>query len=262
MINSISKINNPYFLFQMKTFLLISFLLLLGYTSMAQTSSTEAKAAYLLAEEAFNAGDWKGTISYLEQSKKKIGSPNSKILYLQIMAEMELAKSDTSYNSIALNTIAAFESAADVKDFNEDKSLEVMKTKIRLNRIQEQAAKDKQAKVDRAIWVKTIGGAIVSEKDGHGLVMANADIGKMNLDDAKKTCEGLVLNGHDDWRLPTLAEFQQMVTASTQLATQKSQQPGYVPLAGIYWTAELNGGAPMTKKFAAQNNKVRPVRTF
>ena len=228
----------------------------------AQTAATEAKAAYLLAEEAFNSGDWKGTISYLEQSKKKIGSANSKILYLQIMAEIEMAKSDSSYNTAVLNTIAAFESAPDVKDFNEDKSLEVMKAKIRINRTLEQAAKDRQAKAEREKWTKTLGGVIVTEKDGHGLVMANADIGKWDLAAGEKACEELALNGHDDWRLPTLQEFHQMLTMNTQLSSQKSLESQYVPLAGIYWTKEVNGGEPVKKKLAAQINKVRPVRTF
>src|SRR5687768_14167820 len=99
------------FRIQWKPFLIGFFFLFPCYRIVAQTSATEAKAAYLLAEEAFNSGDWKGTISYLEQAKKKIGDPNSKILYLQVMAEIEMAKSDTSYNTTALNTIAAFESA-------------------------------------------------------------------------------------------------------------------------------------------------------
>ncbi len=50
------------------------------------------------------------------------------------------------------------------------------------------------------------GGYIVFESDGHGLVVANGDIGRMNWNDAMKSCDELVLNGFNDWRLPTVDE--------------------------------------------------------
>lgn len=225
----------------------------------AQTAAAEARAAYLLAEEAFTANDWKGALSYLEDCKKKIGTPNCKILYLQIMSEMELAKADSSYQTAVLRSIADFEKAPDVKNFNEDKVLEVMKTKIRLNKLQEQAVKDKLAREERARWMKTLGGMIVTEKDGHGLVMANQDLGKMDLNEAKKACDDLVLNGHDDWRLPTVEEFNQMSTLNAQWILQKSTPAEFVLLAGMYWT-QVN--TVISKKIAAQANQVRPVRSF
>ena len=135
----------------MKRILVIVFSLL-SMSSIAQTASAEAKAAYMLAEDAFAASDWKGTLSYLEECKKLIGTPNSKILYLQILTELELAKMDTAYNTAALKTIAAFEKAPDIKDFNEDKALEVMKSKIRLNRMLETLEKDKLAREKKAAF--------------------------------------------------------------------------------------------------------------
>jgi len=51
------------------------------------------------------------------------------------------------------------------------------------------------------------GGIVVYEKDGHGLVAALADMGYFNWADAKIACDDLVLNGYDDWHLPTIKEL-------------------------------------------------------
>ena len=47
------------------------------------------------------------------------------------------------------------------------------------------------------------GGYVVYEKDGQGLVVAVTDLGKSKWDAAKIACDDLVLNGYDDWYLPT-----------------------------------------------------------
>jgi hypothetical protein len=247
----------------MKTLILFVFYFLSSFISFGQTAAAEAKAAYLLAEEAFATNDWKGTLSYLDECKKKIGTPNSKILYLQIMAEMELAKTDSTYNEAVLKTIAAFEKAPDVKKFNEDKSLEVMKAKIRLTRIQEQAAKEKLAREERAKWMKTLGGTIVTEKDGHGLIMANQDIGKMTKVAAFKACRDLVLNGQNDWRLPTDGELLQMININNQLKASNQRPAEFILMAGIYWDADSPIiTSVLNKKALKQEHNVRPVRSF
>lgn len=239
------------------TFLLIS-ILLLNFSGYSQSSATEAKAAYLLAEESFAANDFKGAISYLEECQKKMGAANSKMLYLQIMAQLELAKTDAAYNEQVLKSIQSFEKAKDIKDFNEDKVLEVTKTKLRLNRIMEAIQKEKNALEDRARYMKTLGGMIVTESNGHGLVMANADIGKMNLKDAKKACEDLVLNNYDDWRLPTMAEFSQMLVIYNQLLKSNPPQFLFTNLSGMYHVIT----SPPNKKIASADHFVRPVRNF
>jgi hypothetical protein len=98
--------------------------------AQAQNKGAEAKAAYLLAEEQFNAGNYETCISYLDDASKNLGAANSKILYLKIMSQREIAKKDTSYISRLIATIDSFEKATDVSNFNEEKYLEVVKLKL------------------------------------------------------------------------------------------------------------------------------------
>ena len=105
----------------------------------AQNSQTEAKAAYLLAEEAFAANDFSSALNYLDECKRIIGTPNCKIIYLQIMVELEQAKADPKYYDAALRSIAAFEKAPDLKDFNEEKVLEVLKSKLMIKNLKVKA---------------------------------------------------------------------------------------------------------------------------
>ena len=51
------------------------------------------------------------------------------------------------------------------------------------------------------------GGFVVYEKDGHGLVAAITDLGKMDWNSAKTACEELILNGYSDWHLPSNEEL-------------------------------------------------------
>jgi hypothetical protein len=51
------------------------------------------------------------------------------------------------------------------------------------------------------------GGFIVYEENGHGLVAAITDLGKMDWNTAKTACEELILNGYSDWYLPSKDEL-------------------------------------------------------
>ena len=52
-----------------------------------------------------------------------------------------------------------------------------------------------------------LGGYLIYEKNGHGLIATVELVGKSDFEDAKKKCDDLNANGFDDWRLPTKEEF-------------------------------------------------------
>ncbi|RXK85308.1 tetratricopeptide repeat protein [Filimonas effusa] len=76
----------------MKTWLLLCLLVVLGYNATAQ--ATIAKLKYEEAEEAFVANDYLTTISKLDETEKLLGATNPRILYLRIMAQDKLIRSE------------------------------------------------------------------------------------------------------------------------------------------------------------------------
>ncbi len=121
-------------IFSMKQLLLLTAFICTLATSNAQSSAAEAKAAYLLAEEEFSAGKYAASLSYLEQAATKLGGANAKILYLKILALQVLAEDDeTSLEGLKI-AIGDFVKSPDYASFNEEKQLEVMKIKLRLER--------------------------------------------------------------------------------------------------------------------------------
>src|SRR6476469_6906064 len=107
--------------------------------SYAQTNSLEAKAAYLLAEESYGKGAMNDALQYLDEAILKLGTANAKVLYLKIMTLKELSAKNKAFDSKLDSAIAAFEKAPDAEDFNEEKSLEVMKVKMERTKIKKQA---------------------------------------------------------------------------------------------------------------------------
>lgn len=132
----------------MRKTILVLCLSLTGLVTRAQDNATEAKAAYLLAEECYGKGDYKCTLAYLKEVHKNLGSTNCKILYLQIMATREmLAKSETLADAV-LPLVEEFEKSPDYADFNEEKKLEISKIKLVIrNERKEAIAKAKEKEI-------------------------------------------------------------------------------------------------------------------
>ncbi|HEY1018221.1 MAG TPA: hypothetical protein VGE25_04450 [Sediminibacterium sp.] len=116
----------------MRLCVVLSFFLLSSLPVLAQMNETEAKASYMLAEENYGKGNYPVALTFLKNAKANLGGANCKILYLQIQIESELAKTKKNYRDSLLKTITAFQNSPDIKDFNEDKVLEVVKMKLEI----------------------------------------------------------------------------------------------------------------------------------
>lgn len=117
----------------MKKYILLSVLFAsVSLAAIAQDNAMEAKAAYLLAEESFEAGKYADCISYLDEAAKKLGTANSKILYLKIMSLQQLAEKDEKLLPELQKAIDAFQKADDIGAFNEEKQMEVAKLKLKV----------------------------------------------------------------------------------------------------------------------------------
>ncbi len=173
----------------MRKFLLIC---LLGFSFQAiraQSNTNEAKAAYLLAEESYGKGDYKGTLEFLHQVRETLGSPNCKVLYLQIMATRELYAKDTSGNNKVLPLILEFEKSPDYADFNEEKTVEITKLKLLVKK----EIKAVQEKADAENTLKA-----AREKYLFGLLNKWGKF-EVTLDDVDKA--------HPDWNVKTWKIF-------------------------------------------------------
>ncbi|MEQ1666518.1 MAG: hypothetical protein ABL927_14215, partial [Bdellovibrionales bacterium] len=99
------------------------------------------------------------------------------------------------------------------------------------------------------------GGFVVFEENGHGLVAAVCDIGRMILNDAKAACDELVLNGYSDWYLPSNDELRYM-----------DWNLGMYGIGGLddNYCSSTESAALGTFRSSNESNKcnVRPVRVF
>ena len=120
-------------------------MLFFATSAFSQPNQTEAKAAYLLAEESYGKGDYKTALRYLELTKKSLGSSNSKMLYLWILTEIEIGKTELGNNEKILVLIDEFENLSDIDSFSEEKVLEITKIKLTL-KTQLSDAKEKPQK--------------------------------------------------------------------------------------------------------------------
>jgi hypothetical protein len=87
------------------------------------------------------------------------------------------------------------------------------------------------------------GGIVVYESNGHGLIVATADLGKHDWEAAIAACDELELNGFNDWRLPTKEELDTLYTVL------KLQGKGAFE-DGSYWSSsEYNSYYAWRKNF-------------
>jgi len=107
------------------------------------------------------------------------------------------------------------------------------------------------------------GGFLVYEENGHGLVAAIADLGKMEWYPGKKACENLVLNGYSDWHLPTKLELDELMNL------HRKKIGGF--LNKEYWSSTFSDHYPwyINFEFGISNDdgnmngaNIRAVRTF
>jgi TPR repeat protein len=77
----------------MKTFLL-GIVLMLTLSTQVHAQAAIAKLKYEEAEEAFASGDYATVLSKLEETEKILGEPNVKTLYLRIVAQAKLLKTE------------------------------------------------------------------------------------------------------------------------------------------------------------------------
>ena len=106
------------------------FILLTPYLALSQTNESEAKAAFLLAEEFYAKSDFKNALGFIEKAKKSLGEGNCKIYYLEILMRNEMYRLDkTQYESL-LGALNSFQSSKDIDAFNREKVFEVLKIKM------------------------------------------------------------------------------------------------------------------------------------
>lgn len=111
------------------------------------------------------------------------------------------------------------------------------------------------------------GGVVISENNGHGVVVATKDLANpMEYNQSKSACADLVLNGFDNWRLPTKTEL--------NLLYENRNIIGGFDVSYVYWSSTTDGSVNTawyvdfndgTKEFGRYDygtSKVRCVRSF
>jgi hypothetical protein len=111
------------------------------------------------------------------------------------------------------------------------------------------------------------GGYVVFENNGHGLVAAVFDLGRLSWEDGKNACEVLILNGYSDWRLPSGKEFQLIYSNLCKVKL------GGFNLAANYWNSDVSDHPDFASDFSIHFGElqgsgkhyhmyVRAVRTY
>ena len=117
------------------------------------------------------------------------------------------------------------------------------------------------------------GGYVVNEIDGHGLVVSLFDIGKFEWNPAKVACEDFVINGYDDWMLPSKHELQAIYTnlfefklggfMSTYYWSRTCRDGQYTGILPYNFLFEIGKyGKYSCSLPESEDCWVRPIRTF
>lgn len=115
---------------------------------------------------------------------------------------------------------------------------------------------------------KAEGGIVFPHNNKSGLVIAEKGLGFMSWEEGKRACEALVLNGYDDWRLPTMKElaiiyYQFYIKRIDEFPTgyywSKSENKGIRELA---WCFDFKDGQEYNSHSKANSNYILPVRTY
>ena len=78
-----------------------------------------------------------------------------------------------------------------------------------------------------------MGGYVIYEKNGHGLIASVQNLGKLDYNEAIKACDSLQVEGFSDWRLPTREEFE-LIHPKLNL---KKVGGGSIFQSSWYWTS-------------------------
>jgi hypothetical protein len=78
-----------------------------------------------------------------------------------------------------------------------------------------------------------LGGYVIYEKNGHGLIASIDNLGKLDFQEAKIACDSLQIDGFSDWRLPTREEFE-LIHPKLNL---KKVGGGNIFQSSWYWTS-------------------------
>jgi len=254
----------------MKKYIVSLLALLLVNICFAQDKNILAKIAFEDAETAYAAGNFIEAANELKKVDSLLGKKTPKSQYLKVQSWLLAAERNPKNIDGAITICKDYLNLSKSFDIPEQKVMDVTRTLVKLEKSKEviiQKKKDEEAAIslakekekaleDRALYMKSLGGMIVTETNGHGLIMANNDLGKkMNLKKAKKACEDLVLNSYDDWRLPTLVEFNQMVAKQQELLLKPSKNLLFINLSGFYHVVD-------ERRYTSKDYFIRPVRNF
>ena len=115
---------------------------------------------------------------------------------------------------------------------------------------------------------KVEGGIVFPNNKKSGVAIAEKGLGLMSWDEGKKACEDLVLNGYDNWRLPSLKElgiifYQFYVKGIGNFPTgyywSKAENKGIRQLA---WCFDFKDGQEYNSHSKTNTKYILPVRSY